>query len=325
MRRLTEIEMKRVQLLLAAMLLLFLAAGCSLTKSEEESAYHVYYLNKEKTKIVNEEYEPKGVSAEQLIDEYIALLSKNSENIEYRKLLSDDVKVMAYSFDGRQLSLYFNLEYTQMEPAEEVLTRAAIVRTLLQVPEVTCLSFYIEDAPLMDSNGNVIGLMTNESFVENPGEQINAIQTAELRLYFSNEAGDGLIVNTHEVQYISNISMEKLVMEQLLEGPTEEGMQSAIPPGTKLVSVMTTNGICYVNLDEGFLSQKYEILEPIVIYSIVNSLAELPTVSKVQMSVNGDTSIIYRDSYSLEVLYERNLDYVVNAEETTEEGETALE
>ena len=53
-----------------------------------------------------------------------------------------------------------------------------------------------------------------------------------------------------------------------------------------------------------------------MIYSIVNSLAELPNVNKVQLSVNGDTSITHRESFSLGTVYERNLDYV-NASESS--------
>lgn len=48
----------------------------------------------------------------------------------------------------------------------------------------------------------------------------------------------------------------------------------------KLLSVTTVDGVCYVNFDAGFTNQDYEIQEPIVIYSIVNSLSELSTVSK---------------------------------------------
>lgn len=62
--------------------------------------------------------------------------------------------------------------------------------------------------------------------------------------------------------------------------------------------------------------------EAIVIYSIVNSLSELSTISKVQISVNGDTSGVYRDSFRLEDMYERNLDYLggqADTEEFTEE------
>ena len=36
--------------------------------------------------------------------------------------------------------------------------------------------------------------MTAESFVENPGEQINAIQTTTLTLYFSNRDGDEMCI-----------------------------------------------------------------------------------------------------------------------------------
>ena len=219
---------------------------------------------------------------------------------------------------------YFDEAYGAMDVAEEVLCRVAIVRTMVQIPEVSCVAFYVGDSPLTDHSGNVVGLMTDESFVENPGEQINSIQTATIKLYFANAAGDGLVEEEQEVSYISNISMEKLIMEHLLTGPKTQGLQSAIPNGTKLVSVTTTNGICYVNLDEGFLNQSYEIQEPIVIYSIVDSLSEIPTVNKVQISVNGNTTGVYRDSFALDTLYERNLDYVADPESGTTERESEL-
>lgn len=160
--------------------------------------------------------------------------------------------------------------------------------------------------------------MTAESFVENPGEQINAIQTTTLTLYFSNRDGDALVKETQTVHYSSNISIEKLVIEHLLEQPKNAKGKSAIPSGTKLLSVTTVDGVCYVNFDAGFTNQDYEIQEPIVIYSIVDSLSELSTVSKVQISVNGSTKGVYRDSYKLDKIYDRNLDYL---EEGQKKGE----
>ena len=56
-----------------------------------------------------------------------------------------------------------------------------VVRTMTQIPDISCVSFFVGDSPLVDSKNNVVGLMTaGESFVENPGEQINAIQTTTL-------------------------------------------------------------------------------------------------------------------------------------------------
>ena len=299
-------------------LLLTLLTGCASSGKTDADTYKVYYVNKDNTRIDDETYKPTNLDTDAMIKELIELLGTNPENVDDKKLLGGDIEITGYQLDGEQLSLVFNEAYSQMDVSQEVLFRAAVVKTMLQVPEISCISFYIGDLPLADSKGNVIGLMTNESFVENPGKQINAIQSATLHLYFSNSTGDGLVETTQMVQYSSNISMEKLVMEHLLAGPKEDGMVSAIPDGTGLVSIATTNGVCYVNLDEGFLNQKYEIQEPIVIYSIVDSLSEIANVNKVQISVNGDTSGVYRDSYSLSTLYERNLDFVVNTETATE-------
>ena len=101
-------------------------------------------------------------------------------------------------------------------------------------------------------------------------------------------------------------------------------MKSALPEGTKLLTVSVVDGVCYVSMDDNFRNQDYKINEAIVIYSIVDSLTELPTINKVQISVKGDTSGVYRDHFELSQMYDRNLDYVVGVapvitEETTEE------
>ena len=73
-----------------------------------------------------------------------------------------------------------------------------------------------------------------------------------------------------------------------------------------------------MNLDEGFLNQNYEIAEPVVIYSIVNSLTELTSVNKVQISVNGDSNRRYRQKLELNTMFERNLDYMDETAQTQE-------
>lgn len=297
--------------------------GCG---KKEESAYHIEYLNKEKTHINSVAYEPKATETDELIREFLAVLSSEADDVDYRKPIPNDVEVTKYSLDGALLTLWFDADYNKMNVVEEVLCRAAIVRTLTQIKGVDCVAFYIGDAPLTDTKGNLIGSMNADSFVENPGEQINSIQNTNLTLYFANENGDGLVKEVREdVYYSSNISMEKLIMEQLLEGPSIAGAKSAIPSGTKLVTISVVDGVCYVSLDEAFKNQDYKVNEAIVIYSIVNSLSEIPTISKVQISVNGDTSGVYRDSFKMEQMYERNLDYVVGKSQTEAESEIETE
>ena len=49
--------------------------------------------------------------------------------------------------------------------------------------------------PLSDQKGNAVGVMTDDSFVENTGETINAYSRDTLTLYFASEDG------THPVSY----------------------------------------------------------------------------------------------------------------------------
>lgn len=295
--------------------LLFLAIsgsmGCG-KESNEESNYQIYYLNKESTKIISAPYDvsAKEEDAKAMIDELIVQMSSDTGNVELVKPIPAGVEVVRYTMEETLLTLYFNDAYSSMDKIEEALTRAAVVCTLMQVKGVECLSFYVGDIPLTDRKGNPVGIMTNESFIENPGEQINSIQTANLVLYFANKDGNALVQETKEVHYSSNISMEKLVMENLLEGPTGKEAQYAIPEGTKLMNVSVVDGVCYVSLDNSFMNQNYNIEESIVIYSIVNSLSEIATINKVQISVNGDTGGVYRTDFALDQFYERNLDYV---------------
>ena len=232
-----------------------------------------------------------------MIEEFFAALSSDPDNVEYRKPIPNDVEITKYSLDGALLTIYFDVDYLNMKEVEEVLCRAAVVRTMTQISGIDCVSFYVDEKPL------------------NPGEQINTIQNTNLTLYFSNQAGDGLVKETRRVHYSSNISLEKLIMEQLLEGPESKNARSAIPSGTKLMSVSLVDGVCYVSFDENFKNQDYSVNEAIVIYSIVDSLSELSSISKVQISVNGDTSGVYRDSFKLADMYDRNLDYIVKTTE----------
>jgi germination protein M len=116
------------------------------------------------------------------------------------------------------------------------------------------------------------------------------------------------------LEYNANVAVEKVVVEQLIAGPTEEGFYPTIPKDTKVMSVTTKDGVCYVNLDTGFTGQGYDVLGAVTIYSIVNSLTELPGISSVQLLVNGETNITYKDKISLETTFQRNVEMIEKGE-----------
>ena len=306
--------MRKKYVILAAMVFLISAVltGCG-DENQPEGTFLISYLDKEQTKTVRMPYEPNAdVSDTQLlVEELIDVLSSDSGDVDYVKPIPEGVEVMRTRLqDDGDLKVYFNDAYHTMDAVKEILCRLALVQTLTQVEGVDCLEFFVEEEPLLDTRGNEVGEMTSNDFVVNPGEQINSIQHATLDLYFASPSGDALVLETQRVYYNSNVSLEKLVIEHLLAGPKTSDAIASIPSETALVNVSVADRICYVSLDDGFRTQNYNVQEAIVIYSLVDSLTALPHIDKVQISVNGDTSGVYRESFLLSTIYEEDLSYV---------------
>ncbi len=282
--------------------------GCGKDK-EEEAGFFIYYLNIDKTKLAGKSYELNAdmTDTESACHELLSALAGDSGDVEYKQSIPTGV-TYSYYLEGDILNMNFDAAYYEISVVDDVLCRASVVKTLTQLDGVSGVNFLVDGTPATNANDEIIGVMSAEDFVENPGEQINAIQEASITLYFADSKGDGLVKETRDVYYSTNISAEKLIMEQLIEGPQSANAYATIPPETKLVNVSVVDGVCFVSLDETFRNQNYEISEEVVIYSIVNTLTELDTITKVQISINGNTDGTYRDSFELSTFYERNLD-----------------
>lgn len=304
----------KIFLLLMMSFLVFLAAGCQKKEAPEEAETVVYYLNKDVTSIVPVDCKITGDGAEIKVEEFLAKLEEIPESVDLRRTIPENVKLLNYTLDGRQLYLDFSLEYLNMDKATEVLVRAAIVKTMSQIEEVSFIGIRAAGEPIKDTKGNVIGLMNENTFLDNMGSEENATKIVILSLYFANEKGDKLKNQSSVLEYNANLAIEKVVVEQLIAGPTEEGFYATVPKDTKVVSVTTKDGVCYVNLDTGFTAQGYNVLGMVTIYSIVNSLTDLPGINSVQILVNGETNLTYKDNISLETIFQKNLEIIEKGE-----------
>lgn len=305
--------MKKIRLFLLLMLLAVLPVGCGKNQSME-GGNSIYYLNKDGTAIAPVSYEITGDTAETKIEELLMKLEEVPDSVDLRRTIPENVKLLKYTLDGKQLYLDFGTEYLELDKATEVLVRAAVVHTMCQIEEVSYIGFQVAGEPLQDSKGNSIGLMNENTFLDNMGSEENATKIVKLNLYFANKAGDKLKNQSCVIEYNANVAVEKVIVEQLIAGPTEDGYYATIPKDTKVMSVTTKDGVCYVNLDTGFTAQGYDVLGSVTIYSIVNSLTELADITSVQILVNGETSITYKDNISLETTFQRNTEIIEKEE-----------
>lgn len=305
--------MKKIRLFLLLMIFAMLLGGCKKEEAPQDGTV-VYYLKKDAASIVPVSYEITGDAPEIKVEELLAKLEEVPESMDLRRTIPENVKILSYTLDRKQLYLDFSAEYLNMDKATEVLVRAAIVKTMVQVEEVSFIGIRVAGEPLKDTQGNSIGLMNENTFLDNMGSGENATKIVNLNLYFANKTGDKLKNQSCVIEYNANLAVEKVVVEQLIAGPTEEDYFPTIPKDTKVVSVTTKDGVCYVNLDTGFTAQGYDVLGTVTIYSIVNSLTDLQGITGVQILVNGETSINYKDNISLETTFQKNQEIVEKEE-----------
>jgi len=300
---------KSYGVLLALICLLLVACGQEETGGE--NIYQVYYVSNQETKVEMHLHEVEADTPQGQLEELVRCLSTNPDKLEYKAPFDMGFQVLNVKLEDEKLQIDVDAAYKELPVTTEVLVRAAVVRTLTQLPQVSLVMMTVEGNQLYDNNGSTVGWMSADQFIDNDGNEINTYELARVRLYFAGESGTNLIAAYREKHYSTSTSRERFVVEELIAGPSGqiEGLYPSVNPNTKIISVTTQDGICYVNLDENFLTVVNNVSTDISIYSIVNSLSELSNINKVQILVNGEVPSSFSSS-----TYERNLDIVTTLE-----------
>lgn len=298
---------KRLLILTVLLILSGLLAACKKEEKKTEGiAVNIYYINTKTSGIVSEEYNMQSKDVDDQISELMEMMQSEPKNLVYRSALPANV---TYNFNldkDKSLTIDFNTAYSQQTGLEEVLCRAAIVKTLTQIKGVDYIQFTVNGNPLTDANGSFVGILTADDFIDS----IEESTTFRAKLYFANSKGDKLIEYDTEIQYSGTASLEELVIKQLINGPTKVGMYNTIPEGTVLLNISKSEGICTVDFNEMFLEKLPTVTNEVAIYSVVNTLVELPDINKVQFTINSKPVETYWEDMPFDVMFERNLDII---------------
>lgn len=298
---------------LLTLVLLSGMTGCA-REEKEDSGLLLYYLNEDLSSLNTLSYlmedgkSKADLSPQEMADDMLEQLATPSGDVRSIAPIQN-FTVTGTTLRNGTLTVFLSSDYEELETVREILTRAALVNTLCQIDGVDSVSFLCGDHPLTNEDGSVVTAMNSDMFIFNSGKEIMNYEKVRLHLYFANEDGDQLVDTYRNVVYNSNISMERLVVEQVLKGPNSDVVFPTLNPAAKVLSVTTRDGVCYVNLDQAFLTEPYGVTSQVAIYSLVNSLTELSSVSAVQITIEGKTGKAFMDS-SLSSAFERNLSVV---------------
>ena len=182
-------------------------------------------------------------------------------------------------------------EYKALTGVTPVICLNAIVYSLTELDFVDDVHFYIGEEELLKQSGQAVGQLNRDNvLLGNQPITPETVEVSDITVYFADEDILYLVPERRSVEMSINKPPEQYIVEELLKGPAGETAAKTIPADTKLRSASTEADICYVDFSADFVN-KFDggsSVELLMVYSIVNSLTELPNVKKVKFLVDGD-------------------------------------
>lgn len=316
-------KIKLVVLLLCVSLVTACSSGEEDTtdqQSLEENQIYVYCVNPDKTDVVQRIYDldsEKDLSDN--ISEVIKYLFDIETTEEYQSPIPPGIEYLNHDLKSHHgwLEVSFSILYDSVEADSLLFFKTCVTETLLQIDGVERVSLSMMDPTNKnDETAIVTESFNQDSFTMSFGNTNGYKQKGTIVIYFANESGEALKEYRKSIEISNNMSLARIVVEALIEGPEEDGYQETVSDQTTIRNISVKDSICYIDLSDEFYDTDNSLKNDIIVYSVVNSLVELPTVSKVQFLKNGEKQQFYRETMPFDGIFERNLDLI---EEDTEE------
>ncbi|NMB40444.1 MAG: GerMN domain-containing protein [Firmicutes bacterium] len=126
----------------------------------------------------------------------------------------------------------------------------------------------------------------------NGGETTEKAPDEVFVLFFTNTDNNMLIGEEREIPAKSGPDLKVALLQELIKGPQKPGLSITIPAGTKVLGVNEEKekGLVTVNFSEEIITGHWggSFGEIVTVYSVVNTLAQLPGVEQVRFLVEGD-------------------------------------
>ena len=283
---------------ITAVLLLSLLFPALVIASGEENAkteYKIYYVDIQETKIGESTYRPEQNTPDQILQGLVDTYNTGHREGTQR-YLPNDILIETWSLQDNTLTLNLSEQYHELDFAQDVLARAAFVKTFTQFDEILFVSCTVDGEEITDADGHPVGNMSADTFVEMNSSDREAYRYDTFLLYFTDQTGTKLIPERRRVLYRRSIPKARVALEQLANGPREKGNYPTIPSSVTLRNVMIADGICYVDFDDIFLTEPVEGLSPeTAVYSAAHTLIANTDADEVEIMIEGNADAVFGD------------------------------
>lgn len=299
------------------MVLVLLLTACSLVHHKEdttavpEGTVMMYYIDADNMEFQEVPYRVMtDTDNKEAVDEVMKQLYRETDwNSKYQLPTMDYFRCTDYSVKKGQVRIDMTVVAKDGTAGIILLCKAATVKTLCQLDYVDSVVFNCKSSADPYTDEYTQEVYTAEDFVSSSSDG-GYVQNGQIDIYFANEDGTELKKYSKLVEISNNVSLEQIVIESLLTGPLREGFVATMPEGTQLNKISVKDGVAYVDFNDAFNGQAGDLRSELTLYSVVNSLCSLPTISRVQILINGEKQDVYRETIDISNTLERNLDII---------------
>lgn len=119
------------------------------------------------------------------------------------------------------------------------------------------------------------------------------VSTVSAALYFADWQAQHLIPEARQLPQADGAKMADQVVDELLKGPTDPHLYRTIPSNVKKLEPVTVQDqVAYVNLSREFEQIQGAAGAQMAVGSLVQSLTEIPGITKVQVLVEGQKAVM---------------------------------
>ncbi|MBQ9983660.1 MAG: GerMN domain-containing protein [Lachnospiraceae bacterium] len=312
--------MKRIRWFLL-LVLMFCLTGCASEEVEENSApelgegeIYTFFVNADRTDVYGVPFDMGDTEdIPTIISDAIEYMAEEVGTAEYKCPIPSGIAYLECNYDNVQNSVRvsFNVLYDSVNKENLLFFKTCIACTVLQLEGVDTVSIALTDLANNDpETATVVETFDKDSFTMNFGDRNGYKQMDTIVLYFADESGQALRAYEQTVEISNTTSLSRLVIESLANGPERTGYQATISEDVTINNISVNDGICYVDLSEEFYDTANPLRNELIVYSVVNSLVDLPTVTKVQFLKNGEKVPFFRQTMPFDAIFERNLDLI---------------
>lgn len=268
-------------------------AGCQKQQDQAKMEINLYFVNQEGTKLVAEPREIPVVEEGKAVEAVLNELLKGPAKPENKRVIPEGTTVKKITMDGGLVIVDFSSQFLNDTEADRIFSRLSVVSALTDLEGVERVSIKVEGEDLTTESGKVIGVLSKQDIVYDT--EPSGSDKQYIKLYFADENAEKLVAEAREITVNPKETMEMRIVKELINGPNSSQLLRTIPSETKILSVETKEGVCFVNLSQEFKTKHSggTSAELMTIYSIVNSLTELNTVDKVQFLIEGQKSEVF--------------------------------